>query len=389
VGTLVVATSPSGGGTQLAGFTYTANGTVTNGSNPALFSIPATSPSSGCAGNPNSLNYDRANHLLFLAFDTTSSTVDVCSYTVSPTTGTISYASETTPQPGQGFGFDSTDMLIVGGSTSAYWLFTYSASGQFTSGTFSGSGFPSGANVTGADFVNGILWYGINNQQGSSPVYTVQGACKFLVSGGNASISGCTAFSSSITYDSPFDIDSSDGLILYTNSLPNNCSSTSTVASILIYNKSSGAFSNASNIPEETLGNCVYVVNNPVNSNQSADITDHLFFGPAYGSSSVSITPYPFSATGSFLTPLTPVTIAGGGSIGQSLVFDPVNHLVFVLGSSSGSNGNETVTQLTGIPYTTSGFSSSGVPTGLSFSNDTINSCSSIQCNYGLIAILN
>jgi len=103
----------------------------------------------------------------------------------------------------------------------------------------------------------------------------------------------------------------------------------------------------------------------------------------------VSITPYPFSATGSFLTPLTPVTIAGGGSIGQSLVFDPVNHLVFVLGSSSGSNGNETVTQLTGIPYTTSGFSSSGVPTGLSFSNDTINSCSSIQCNYGLIAILN
>ena len=161
------------------------------------------------------------------------------------------------------------------------------------------------------------------------------------------------------------------------------------MASILIYNKSGGAFSNASNPPTETIGNCAYVVNNPDNYNQSADLSEHLFFVPQYSSSSLSVTPYPFTADGAFSTALSPISLSSSSGSGQSLVMDSVNHIVFALNSSS-SSGGSVVTQVTGIPYASAGFTSSGVSTGLSFSNDTINSCTSgSRCNYGLVAVLN
>lgn len=385
VGSVVIATTPSSGGIQLASFTYDAGGTITNPTSPSLLSIPA-SGNNGCSGTIATANYDKTDHLLFLAFSSGTSDIVICSYTANPTTGQITLDSQTSPIPGQGFGLDIPDRMIIGGSSGSDFIYFYSTSDAFTLGTFTGT-VPSPYSPFNADFPNHIFWYG--SQSGSSyngtQTNTYEGACTFSISGTTVTVGSCTAYSSAFTLPNQiFEIDSTDGLLFYSDNVPSNCSTTAVDAHILAYEKSTGVFSNPASPASEAIGTCEYVVGNPDSYNDSVDLTDDVFFGDSFLNNN-TVTPFPFVApSGTFASSGSSLQETQGIN-GFSL--DRVNHLIFALTGSVTSSGT-TITGITSYPYTGSGFSNSGISNPLTFSNNTYSCVQGANCSLGLMAIL-
>ena len=384
VGSVVIATTPSGGGVQLASFTYDAAGTITNPTSPNILTIPA-SGNNGCSGTITNTNYDKTDHLLFLAFSSGTSSIVICSYTANPTTGQITLDSQTSPISGQGFGLDIPDRMIIGGSSGIF-IYFYSTSGAFTQGTFTGT-VPSPYSPFNADFPNKILWYG--SQSGSSgsgsQTNTYEGACTFSISGTTVTVGACNPYSSAFTIpNNIFEDDSTDGLLFYTDQAPSNCSTTAIDAHILSYNKSTGVFSNPANPASEAIGTCEYVVNNPDDYNGEADLTDDVFFGENFLNNN-TVTPFPFTTSGTFGSSgsslqITAQTINSGS-------IDRVNHLIFFM-TGSNTSSLSTVTGITGYPYSGSGFSNSGTSNALTFSNNTYSCVQGENCSLGILAIL-
>lgn len=386
IGSLVIATSASSGSTQLTTFTYDAAGTITNSSSPLSMTIPATS-TNGCAGAINYSIYDKTDKILFLDFSSGSSTIVICSYTVNPTTGQITFANAIPPLTGTGFGLDIPDRMIIGGSGGSAFIYFYSTNGTFTQGSIIGS-TPSPYFPIQADFPNHILWYG--SQSGTSgsgnQTSTFEGSCPFSISGTTMTIGTCTPYSSSFTIpNNLFEIDSTNGLLFYTDSVPSNCSTTSISAHILDYNISNGVFTNPSTPTSESIGTCSYILYNPDNGSGDADLTDSLFFGDSYINSQV-ITPFPFSTSGTFGTSAPPLQLSTTPTINGGTL-DRVNHLVFIL-TGSNASGVSTVTGVNSYPYTASGFTSTNQMNSLKFSNNTFSCVQGSNCPYGLIAIL-
>lgn len=385
VGSVVVATTPSGGGIQLTSFTYDAAGTITNGSSPSTLTIPATG-SSGCSGTITNADYDKTDHLLLLAFSAGSSSIIICSYTANPTTGQITLDSETPTLAGQGFGLDIPDRMIIGGSAGSFFVYFYSTTGTFSQGTFNGT-VPSPYSPFNADFPNRILWYG--SQSGTSgsgtQTNTYEGACSFSISGTAMTLGSCTPYSSSFTIPNNIvEIDSSNGLLFYTDPVPSNCSTTAVDAHILTYSTTTGVFSNPSSPASEPIGTCEYWVYNPDQNNNSADLTEDVFFGNSYITGSYVMTPFPFNTSGTFGTSGSSLQVTDTINEGA---MDRVNHLIFVL-TGSNTSGVSTVTGINSYPYSSSGFTSSGTSNALTFSNNTFTCTQGSNCIVGILAIL-
>jgi hypothetical protein len=202
-------------------------------------------------------------------------------------------------------------------------------------------------------------------------------------------VGSCTPFSSSFTIpNDAIEVDSRDGLLIYTDATPQNCSSTVIYAHILSYSKTNGVFANSpSNAPSESIGPCSYAVYNPDYYNESADLAENLFFGASYVSgSNPVITPYPFTTAGIFGLSEASVSLTNNNQ--GSLVLDLVNHLIFSL-TGTNSSGVTTITGLSSNPYTITGFGSSGIPSSLSFSNNTYSCTQGSNCTFGIVSILN
>lgn len=387
VASLVIATTNTSNDTILSSFTYTSSGTLTAPSTPNTLTIPPSG--STCSGVPVANSYDKPDGLLFIAFNPSSSTITICSYQVSPTTGTISSSiSNINSASGSGFVLDTINkvILVTQNSGGTIYSYTYSSNGNIssTANTLNTSPIPTGNSPINGDFANQILWYGTTSGGNN----TIVGTCKLTFSSGSYSLTSCGSISNSITVPQGNTISfGSDGVLIYDNS-PSNCNGTSVSAYINIYSTTTGNFSttNPASTSIGTCANIAYIGGN--NGDVSADLTKDLFFAQANGSSNV--TAYSFSVTppgsfgSNFSGPLSNQT--------SGLYLENVNDfIVYLNGSNTSSGSGSTTTTITGatfLPYTSSSFGTASTvsPT---LSSSTFTCPNSGNCTYGVFAFIN
>ena len=371
VGSVILASQNSSNAYQLSSFPYEGNGTIPSGTPTATYNTFSSTP---CTGSILLGGYDKSYGLLFIYTLPTSTTVNICVFSVS-TGGAISYTGNSVSNLSAPTGYisiHSTNHYILVSQTSAPPnLYSYSSSGVI-SGTSASFSNLAGVNYTMADFVHNLAWGCLTTSACTSLTIAATFSSSFAITGTTSMNSGTLIASNDFK-------DDSSNLILFNNTNNNStCTSTSTYEiEGWTYSSATGVFGNNPPSPLSIAGGCSAAYDS---LGHSTDPVYKMIF--VEGSTSV----YPVT-----YTTANPPVLTSGTSISMSnpgdIVADFTNHFLINFSSSS-----STLTNIVMNPYTTSGIQAAiNSPTLSLGSYATTPSCTSgsSNCTGTVFAVIN